>query len=297
MIELAFGESPAGALKMAKSMKQGQRLNDAVAIGVIGGTEEEQREVMREAMRPRVWSGITMDGSSRDVAALTLALDIGDISDLNARKKVLDGLLAQFPGAADSIWETNRQTLARLQETKATLEPVRMWVCAGDPAEVCGLYFVCHLLADAGTPLAVVRIPDQVEKDDSVISYRSTGEVSPEALSAFAEHEEPISELRRGVYADIWSGLVRENAPLRAVVNGSLMGVPKDFYDFALRANMPDGEFKVAQLIGKTLGKVPGVGDRWLFLRIQAMLQAGELVTVSAATEAHPYSGVVKRQS
>jgi hypothetical protein len=27
MIELAFGESPAGALKLAKSMKQGERLN------------------------------------------------------------------------------------------------------------------------------------------------------------------------------------------------------------------------------------------------------------------------------
>lgn len=31
MIELAFGESPAGALKLAKSMKQGERLVGAVA--------------------------------------------------------------------------------------------------------------------------------------------------------------------------------------------------------------------------------------------------------------------------
>lgn len=91
--------------------------------------------------------------------------------------------------------------------------------------------------------------------------------------------------------------MVHENAPLRAVVNGSLIGVPKDFYDFALRANMPDGEFKVAQLIGKTLGQISGVGDRWLFLRIQAMLRSGELITVSAVTEDHPYSEVVKRNN
>lgn len=95
MIELAFGESPAGALKLAKSMKQGDRLNGA--IGVIGGTRKEQRE----AKKPRNWSGITMEGSSKDVEALTLALDIGDISDMdtgmNTRKKLLDDLFKAFP--------------------------------------------------------------------------------------------------------------------------------------------------------------------------------------------------------
>ena len=32
MIELAFGESAAGALKLAKTMKQGDRLNGAIAM-------------------------------------------------------------------------------------------------------------------------------------------------------------------------------------------------------------------------------------------------------------------------
>ena len=61
MIELAFGESPAGALKMAKSMKHGDRLNGAIAV--FGGTRKEQREVKK----PHNWSGITMGGSSKDV--------------------------------------------------------------------------------------------------------------------------------------------------------------------------------------------------------------------------------------
>ena len=60
---------------------------------------------------------------------------------------------------------------------------------------------------------------------------------------------------------------------------------------------MPDWEFLVAQLIGKTLSQISGVGDRWLFLRIKAMLQSGELIAVSAATVDHPYSGIVKRSN
>lgn len=134
----------------------------------------------------------------------------------------------------------------RLMEAKTTLEPIRMWICVCDPAELCGLYFVCRLMVGAQIPLSVVRVPKQSEKDNCIISYRSTGEINPEASSSFTKYEEPISQLKCRVYANIWSGLVRENAPLRAIINGSLIGVPKDFYDYALRANIPDGEFKAA---------------------------------------------------
>ena len=150
-------------------------------------------------------------------------------------------------------------------------------------------------MVDAQTTLSVVRIPEHIQKNNSIISYSGAGEILPEVIEAFTEYEEAISELQRKVYANIWNILVRENAPLRAVINGRLIGVPKDFYDFALRANMPDGEFMIARLIGKTLNQIPSVGDRWLFLRIQAMLKTGELVAVSAADGDHPYSGVVKR--
>lgn len=299
MIELVFGESAAGTLKLAKSMKHGESLSGASSVIVIDGINKEQREIMREARKPRNWSGVSMEGSANDVAALTLALDIGDISDMdsdmNARKKLFDDMFAYGPGASDKLWETNQHTLTRLQAAKATLEPVRMWIYTGDPAEMCALYFVCYLMVDTRTPLSSVCIPTEIEKDDHLVSYRNTGEIIPEELGKYTKYEAPISELRRKVYANIWSGLARENAPLRVIINGRIIGVPKDFYDFMLRANMPEGEFKVAGLIGKTLGQISGLCDSWLFLRIQTMLQAGELIEVSAATADHPYSGVVKR--
>ena len=295
MIELAFSDSAAAGLKLAKSMKQGDILDRV--ISVFGGPRKEQQE----AADPYKWSGITMGGSSQDVEALILALDIGDISDMDtdmcARKKLLDDLFADFPGVSEELWKTNQHSLVRLQETKETLEPVRIWIRASNPEELCGLYYVCHLMVDSQTPLSVVCVPDHIEKDNSIISYRNTGEINPEELGALIKYEVPVSEFKRKVYANNWRDLMRENAALRAVINGNLIGVPKDFYDFALRANMSDGEFMVAYLIGKTLGQIPGVGDRWLFLRVQALLQSGELITVSAATQDHPYSGVVKRRN
>ena len=64
---------------------------------------------------------------------------------------------------------------------------------------------------------------------------------------------------------------------------------------FALRANMPDGEFPLVRLIGKALNQMPGVGDRWLYLRVRAMVAAGELVEVAPPTGENPYSGVMKK--
>ncbi len=301
MIELAFNESAAGGLKYAKSMKQGDILQGSV--GIIGGTEKERREAMKQAMKPRAWTGVTMEGGAKDVAPLNLYLDIGDIADtldmeagMPLRKRALEYLFEKYPGVPDEIWKANQKTLSRLREAKKTLEPVRMWVCAGNPAELCSLYFICFLMHDAAAPLSVVRVPGEIEKDgDIIVSYRNTGEINPEDMGKYTQYEQPVSPVQRIFYATSWSGLARENAPLRAVVNGTLMGVSEEFYDFTLRANMPDGEFKIAQLIGKTLGLTPGIGDLWLYLRVEAMLQKGELVMVRPAGDDHHYQAVVKR--
>lgn len=294
MIELAFSESAAGGLKWAKSLRLGSSKDGEVSVA--GGTHKEQKQAGRSGTR----SEMTIEGSPMDVEALTLALDIGDISDMdtaiNPRQKIIEDLFADFPGVTEAIVKTNLNALARIQQAKETMEHIRIWVCSGNPGELCGLYYICSILADVKTPVSVVRVPDFIERDNVIISYRNIGKIIPEALGAIAAYEEPVSESRRRFFANSWVELVHENAPLRAVVNGSITGVPIDFFDFALRANMPEGEFIVAKLIGKTLGQLSGVGDRWLYLRIQAMLESGELVQVSAPTEDHPYSGVVKRK-
>jgi len=293
MIELAFGESPAGALKFAKSMKNGDKMCGPIAI--IGDNGHKHRK--ENAVQ--FWAGESIDGNSNDVVALTLALDIGDISDmgteLTARKKVLDILFGDYAGVADEILKTNQHALNRLQEAKSTREPIRMWLSIGDPAELCGLYFICHLMRKSDTPLFVIRIPALTVQEDCVICYRSMGEVPSEQFGAFVKYEEQVSLPQRRMYASHWGDLVRENAPLRAVVNGQLMGVPENFYDFVLRNNLPDGDFKVAWVIGKALNQMPGVGDRWLYLRTHAMVQSGELIEVAPPTYDHPYSGIMKK--
>jgi hypothetical protein len=228
-----------------------------------------------------------------------LDLDIGDISGTDAgtgqRRNVLEQLYGCYPDVPEAIWEKNEQTLARLAEAKATGELVRVWVSDASPADQCGLCFLCCLMDGAETPLSVVRAPSQVEReaDNTVIEYRGLGDIPAEEFGALAETAQPLTVLQRGFLAGRWHELVRENAPLRAIVNGRLMSVGEDFYDFALRQNLPEGDFVMAKLIGLALGGLPGVSDRWLFDRVQAMIAAGELTEISPATGDHPYSAIL----
>lgn len=74
-----------------------------------------------------------------------------------------------------------------------------------------------------------------------------------------------------------WEVLRQENAPLRAVVNGRVRSVGEDFYDEMIRRHLPEGQTKIANIIGEVLGREkPGIGDVWLAERIRQCLSTGE---------------------
>ncbi|RDU23526.1 DUF3658 domain-containing protein [Anaerosacchariphilus polymeriproducens] len=285
MIELAFNDSTAGALKIAKTMKKGEKL---CCTAVFGGTEEEQAELMK----PQI------PGSQKDIIPLMLELEIGLLNnvdkDWHIRKKILNDLFGNFPGVVEELWQRNISNMKSLQDAKNAMEPIRMWVCDSAPSEMCGLLFICHYMMDANVPLSVVFIPHQIQEDNIITYYRNSGEVLAEQFGKMLEYEKSINRIEKKSYATIWKDLVSENAPLRAILNGTIISVPEDFYDSILRKNIPKEEFIVARIIGKTLNQIPGVSDRWLFLRIQEMVRTGELVEIAEQKDDCPYSGVLK---
>lgn len=47
--------------------------------------------------------------------------------------------------------------------------------------------------------------------------------------------EKELSEHEQKVFASRWDELKEEDAPLRVLINGCLVGVKDDFYDFLIR--------------------------------------------------------------
>ena len=77
-----------------------------------------------------------------------------------------------------------------------------------------------------------------------------------------------------------------------------LRSLPEDVYDFYIRqarAKSPQ-EFREGQLIGEILGRYAlDVSDGWLAVRIEAMVQSGELAVAREAEADRPYSRVLRR--
>lgn len=95
----------------------------------------------------------------------------------------------------------------------------------------------------------------------------------------------------------VWASMRRkeleeENAPLRAIINGSLVSVPADFYDHFIRRELEKQEdpFMEARFIGHIMNTYPfGIGDELLHQRIEAFIEKGLLQVVSPAAEGTLY--------
>ena len=303
MLELCFDMSTRGALRVAQHCGRGGK----GAVGVIVAAsdqgdpavaEQEARraaEAFRRHQEELEREAIPLGGDPGDVMTLSLGLDMGDIRE--PLGEVRHQLLKQWydwDEVADRDWGRCLEAAEHLKAVGPG-DTVRIWVDR-TPASACGLLHAASLLKDTKAAVHVVALPPWRERPDGVVeTYLGWGEVEPERFGHFLSREEPVPPLALGAMAHRWEVLQKENAPLRAVVNGQIRSVGEDFYDGLIRRHIPEGQTKIANIIGNVLGQErPGIGDVWLAERIRWMLSTGELRMVREDKEMF-YSSVVER--
>ena len=308
MTEIVFGESAGGSLKAAMHFDQ-----NAVggAIGVIithddgrQATKKEVREARRQAalaIREQWQDGTKMDGQSQDVYAFPLALSIGEIADgpfAAARRQVLHRLYRPFTSAkeiADELIGQSQKSFADVLARFGNGQDVRIWY-SDQPDEQCAL---CWLLAQlsahshcAKGRIWLVKLPGwQTAPDSQIVRHTSWGELTPGEWAAYLPLQQLAPAALCQAAAQYWQRLQRENAPLRALVNGILCSVPTHFYDVFIEqaiARQP-AEFHQAQVIGQILGQYQlGITDAWLALRMEQMIAKGRLIPVTQPPDQGP---------
>lgn len=303
MLELCFDMSTRGALRVAQHCGRGGK----GAVGVIVAAsdqgdpavaEQEARraaEAFRRHQEELEREAIPLGGDPGDVMTLSLGLDMGDIRE--PLGEVRHQLLKQWydwDEVADRDWGRCLEAAEHLKAVGPG-DTVRIWVDR-TPASACGLLHAASLLKDTKAAVHVVALPPWRERPDGVVeTYLGWGEVEPERFGHFLSREEPVPPLALGAMVHRWEVLQKENAPLRAVVNGQIRSVEEDFYDGLIRKHIPAGQTKIANIIGNVLGQEwPGIGDVWLAERIRWMLSTGELRMVREDTERF-YSSVVEK--
>ena len=301
MLELCFSQSARGGLQCAQHCGGGGRKIIGVIVGRDDGrpaTRKEIRQAQKQAQQKREAldrEAIPLGGTAADVLGLSLGLDMGDIPEPlgEARRELLRRWYDGNDEAADQDWQETLESADRLRAC-GTGDAVRIWV-DHTPSSACGLLHAASILEKTGAAVSVVSLPHWREEGKAVVSYQGWGEVEPELFGHFLSREEPVPPLALGAMAHRWEVLQKENAPLRAVVNGQVRSVGEDFYDDLIRRHIPEGQTKIANIIGNVLGQErPGIGDVWLAERIRWMLSTGELRMVREDRERF-YRSVVER--
>lgn len=255
MIEVLFDESAAATMKMVKKE------------GIINGDREK-------------------------VICLALMLDIGDIRksiDSQYRRNLIYEMYTQdnYDNSPETLKELKKigsiyaNEQKRFMEYVSKGEQIRIWY-SNAPYSICGFYYVCNLLKDASNEIFAVKLPDYTkENEKTVIEYKRWGEVPLEKFDIFLKYEKKISKIEKKVFSNYWLELKNDNSPLRAVVNGQLIGVPEDFYDYLIYKSLSKRAMKEIRLIGDILGQYRlGISDWWYASRIDKMIKDNKIKIV-----------------
>ena len=292
MVEIVFSESACACLKEAYSYGRGPYPDAAPAMmyyGIRGGellSEAEKAKIIQdhqEKERKRWEAAVPMEGSTGDVFDLGYSLSAGDISEEAFGEKRTDNL---------------EQALQRIREG----EPVRIWY-SDNPDEACGmLWFLwkIHRLDISCNEITAVKLPGWIheESTDTLKQMQAWGEMEPGLWGKLKENGHVLPQRFCEVCAMRWEELRRENAPLRAVINGHVVSVETDFYDrFLLDAfESPEEEVREGRLIGRVLKRKLGVWDGWIHLRIGKFIDDGRIEVVKASEADQIYGRILRKR-
>ncbi len=310
MLEVAFSESAKGSIKCAQHCGGDPVENPAIGLILRNGVRpspKKEKEMLEKARREqfeREHSAVPLGGSPEDVFGLSFALSVGDIAaplESGPRRDLLFRMASEnWPDEAEKIRESAeegwRRSLADLENLKQRAEagePVRIWYDF-TPDGMCGLLFAASQLKKAAGRVSAVHLPLWESRGDTAVQRTSWSEVAPEEFGGYLSLEQELPRPVRDYYfARRWEELRKENAPLRAFVNGCLRSADERFYDGFIRAAVPEGDFSAGKLTGAVLGRLQlRIGDWFVARRIRVMIAEGFLQVVQKSE--HPYETILR---
>lgn len=310
MIEIVFSDSACGSLKMAQHFGEGKYSGGCVGVIVShrDGSHPTRKEIKKAKHQVEVKSrlawekAVPMGGNAADVYGLQLELSIGDIADHQFelhRQQTLEHLFSIYPNdegleASKDIMKRITLNLKAIQKEVEEGQAVRIWY-SNQPDELCGLYWFINQLRQWNkleNGVYLIKLPEwEISENGNMVQKFGWGDVAPEEWNHYLRWQQLASPSFKQYCNSSWRNLQNENAPLRAILNGHLVSVQENIYDSFIHREIAqeDETFQEAMIIGRVLGKYHlGIGDGWVALRIEEMIQTGVLEIISGTTKDMP---------
>lgn len=229
--------------------------------------------------------GYLTSDHSGSILSLNMGLDIGDIQKSpvdNSRRHLIEESFFSdqwdIPNSNEFLehWEKIQADFDTFLEMANSGTSVRIWY-SNAPGSLCGYMYAVTMLSKFNCRISAVHLPCYGD-GESLTPLIDWGNIQPESLPSYLkdEREVPLHEQKR--VSALWEKLREENAPLRANVNGYLIGVPKNFYDSLIFSKLDSSPFEVADLILSVFKSFPlAISDYIIAERLKELLRIGIL--------------------
>ena len=283
MIDVLFAESEAASMRAAKSTVIYSKIDGPTSVFIAGKKKPPEKE----------HSG-WLEGNAGDVVCFGYRLDIGNIQeDIEGhyRKNLIFSLLNMENEKETQDYADSYMQMQKIKIYLEAGESIRIWY-SDAPYSRCGLYHLCNILNCYENEIHLVKLPEYEVRGKNIVYYKNWGEVAAEEFAVFLSGERILSKEEIQMYAFLWNDLVEDNSPLRAMVNGKMIGVPENFYDFMIFNRLTTKPIKECRLIGDIIGhNQASIGDWWYAKRIQHFIEEGLIKVLEDAEK--PYARLI----
>ena len=179
-----------------------------------------------------------------------------------------------------------------LKEAAQNKETIRIYN-DNSPGDVCGFVFTCDLLDAYDIPVSYVELPMMVHEPEYILTNPSFEELLYNYFEQVMDIAIEIPYYDVNFYASIWQYLKEENGPLRAVLNGQLVSVPENIYDFMILSCLDSPKTELQMMGDMVKNHQKKLSDYWIAERVQQLIEQGK-ITVLKEKE-YPYQRVLIR--
>lgn len=265
MINVFFSEAGAGIMKLNRERGRIDTNDKIVALPFY----LEQGDIRED-----------FDSQYREDYLLDLLTQNGYVTEISEIEEIKDGIKLAI------------RNLNWLLEQAEKGEPIRIWN-EMTPSAICGFYHLCSLLEPMGIDVQYIEIPRRFHNPNYTVINSSLETSLYDRLDELLDREMTIRYFDVNYYSSIWQYLVNENSPLRAMVNGQMISVPDDMFDFIILKHLEVPKQEVA-VIGDIITKdQKRLHDAWIAKRIQRLIDEGKIVVLEDNT--YPYERTLIR--
>jgi len=147
-------------------------------------------------------------------------------------------------------WRKTKRAVLQLIADCEAGEHLRIW-SGNQPSELCSTFALISLLRDAAGQVSVIHRESSAAYNKKKAD--SWGVLDPEDLAAFLPDEQFLDKNARREIAERYDKFCENSGNLRAFENGKLTPVPDEYYDSFILRQIPDGDFRLPQVISNVL--------------------------------------------